>query len=100
MYTALVKIILLKDPTIQKALNHARGCNFGIVGIGVTSGESTLIKSGYLKKKDIGQLARQGAIGDILAHYYDKDGNEVDAPRDNRRVSADRIYNKFKKLIS
>jgi DNA-binding transcriptional regulator LsrR (DeoR family) len=81
--------ILQKDPTIRKTLSHAKECNFGVVGIGVVTKDSTLINSGYLKKKDIEQLAKQGAVGDILAHYYDKDGNEVDAPWDNRRISVD-----------
>ena len=80
---------LQKDPTIKRTLSHAKECSFGIVGIGVVTGGSTLINSGYLKKKDIEQLAKKGAVGDILAHYYDKDGNEVEAPWDDRRISAD-----------
>ena len=49
-----------------------------IVGIGGINDTATVISSGILSKNDFLLLGLQGAVGDLLSQFIDKDGNKVD----------------------
>lgn len=59
-----------------------------VVGIGSMGGNATIIKSGILTKNDFLYLKMKGAVGDILCHFIDKDGNPVEAHIEERLITA------------
>ncbi|MEG0853646.1 MAG: sugar-binding domain-containing protein, partial [Angelakisella sp.] len=59
-----------------------------VVGIGSMSENATIIKSGILSKNDLLYMQMQGAVGDVLSHFIDKDGNAVNADIEERLISA------------
>lgn len=59
-----------------------------VVGIGSMSENATIIKTGILTKNDLLYLQMQGAVGDVLSHFMDKDGNPVNADIEDRLMSA------------
>lgn len=59
-----------------------------VVGIGSMSENSTIIKSGILSKNDLLYMQMLGAVGDVLSHFIDKDGNPVNADIEDRLISA------------
>lgn len=60
-----------------------------VVGIGAMDDDATIITSGILSKNDFTYLKMQGAVGDLLSHFIDKDGNPVGSPVDERFMSTD-----------
>lgn len=58
------------------------------VGIGSISGCATILKSGILTKNDFLYLKMKGAVGDILCHFIDKDGNPVEANIEERLITT------------
>lgn len=59
-----------------------------VVGIGSIKENATIIKSGILNKNDLLYLKMKGAVGDILCHFIDKDGNLVESNIEDRLIST------------
>ena len=58
-----------------------------IVSVGDLRPHSVFRQYGLLTSEELASLERAGAIGDVLCHFVDADGNIVDHPV-NRRVLA------------
>jgi DNA-binding transcriptional regulator LsrR (DeoR family) len=56
-----------------------------VLGIGVATDKSTYVQSGFLTPREMSRLARAGAVGDILGHFFDEQGAFLNDPI-NRRV--------------
>ena len=59
-----------------------------VVGIGGMSEEATIFKSGILSKNDLLYLKMQGAVGDLLSHFLDENGNLLNHDVEDRLISA------------
>ena len=49
---------------------------------------ATIIKSGILSKNDFLYLSMKGAVGDVLSHFINKDGELVESPVEDRLIST------------
>lgn len=79
---------ILKDRGLQETIALFSKCTVAIIGVGDISNGSTLIKSGYLTKTDMAALTKSGVAGDILVHFFDQTGLEVETSWDKLRISA------------
>ena len=79
---------ILKDRGLQETIALFSKCTLAIIGVGDISNRSTLIKSGYLSKSDMTNLTKCGVVGDILVHFFDDTGLEVETSWDKLRISA------------
>lgn len=76
------------EASIQEVSSMIRLASMTIVGIGSMSEEATIIKSSILTQNDFILLRMQGAVGDLLSHFIDKDGNLIDTEIDSRLIST------------
>ena len=67
--------MLGKEPYVRNVLSMALTARVAVVGIGATSRSATLVRDGYCTTAEIDLFVRQGAVGDILGYFYDRDGN-------------------------
>ncbi|WP_167051981.1 sugar-binding transcriptional regulator [Salinibacterium sp. ZJ77] len=74
------------DRTVAEVLARAAGANAYLFSAGVGDEKSALVESGYLQPDDVSELARKGAIGDVVGRYIDANGNIVDPALDERTV--------------
>lgn len=74
------------DRTVAAVLERARSANAYLFSAGVGDEKSALVESGYLRAEDVVELARKGAIGDVVGRYIDANGNIVDPGLDERTV--------------
>ncbi len=74
------------DRTIAGVLARAATADAFLFTAGVCDRDSAHVDNGYLTPKDVEQLARRGAVGDVLGRYIDADGNIVDPELDSRTV--------------
>lgn len=79
--------ILLNESSIQSVLNMTELSSLSVVGIGAVSNEATIFKYGIANKEDLALLKMQGAVGDILSQFFDKDGNILETNLHNRLIS-------------
>lgn len=66
---------------------RARSLDMAIVSVGDLTPHSVFREYGLLSSDELASLERAGAIGDLLCHFVDAEGNIVDHPV-NRRVLA------------
>lgn len=59
-----------------------------VVGIGGMSEDATIFKSGILSKNDLLYLKMQGAVGDMLSHFLDENGNLLNHDVEDRLISS------------
>lgn len=83
-----VRNALLQDIRIHKTLEHAKLADIAFVGIGYTEDieNYSLLRTGYINEKDLRKMIAEGAVGDICARHFDKDGNYLDTDFDRRTI--------------
>ena len=59
-----------------------------VVGIGGMQDDATILRSNILTKNDFLYWEMQGAVGDVLSHFLDKDGNPVETDIEDRLIST------------
>lgn len=74
------------DRTVAGVLAQAASADAFLFTAGVCDRDSAHVVNGYLSPEDVEQLARRGAVGDVLGRYVDADGNIVDPELDARTV--------------
>lgn len=79
---------LRKEVSVQRIQQMSWEASMTVVGIGSMSDDATIIKNGILTHEDFLLLTLQGAVGDVLSHFIDKDGNPIESTLDNRLLST------------
>lgn len=79
---------MLQEPSVMEIRRMVKLSSFSIVGIGAMNHDATIISNGILTKNDFAYLTMQGAVGDVLTHFIDKDGNPVLTNIEDRLVST------------
>ena len=82
-----VRDALLEDAGIASANGWADKCTIAFVGVGTADNSSTLVQCACLKAEEVEGMSKLGAVGDILAHYYDVDGKPLPMPWCDRLIS-------------
>jgi len=78
---------LLQDPQIIATLGMAAQCDVGLVGIGGTGDDMLLFQLGHCDDATIRDLRARGAVGDILGHFFDLNGQPVACEVDHRIIA-------------
>ena len=66
-----------QEPSVKQIRHMATLAQMSIVGIGGVDSNATLLTNGTLNHSDVLLLSMQGAVGDMLCHFIDKDGNVI-----------------------
>lgn len=77
-----------QESSIKEVSDMIKLASMTIVGIGAMDDDATIVKSSILSHNDFLLLNMKGAVGDIICHFIDKDGNLVDTEVDSRLVSV------------
>ena len=88
MSSAQMADAIKKENSVQEVTNMIRLASMTIIGIGGMDDSATIVKSSILNPSDFRLLAMKGAVGDVICHFIDKDGNLVDTEVDSRLVSV------------
>lgn len=77
-----------QEPSVMEVFRMVRLASITLVGIGGMGDDATILGNGILSKNDFLYLSMKGAVGDILSHFIDKDGNPVQTDVDKRLIST------------
>jgi deoxyribonucleoside regulator len=77
------------DRTVAGILEEAAAAQAFLFTAGPCDASSAHVENGYLTASDVEELARRGAVGDVLGRYIDAEGNIVDPQLDARTVGVD-----------
>ena len=76
------------EDSIQEIARMTKLARMTIIGIGAMNNDATVIKSSILNQNDFLLLSMKGAVGDILCHFIDKEGNLIDTEINSRLIST------------
>ena len=76
------------ESSISEIFQMAELASFTLVGIGSMHDSATVIKSGVLSRNDMFYLRMHNAVGDILCHFFDRDGHLLQTPIEDRLIST------------
>ncbi|MFO7663359.1 MAG: sugar-binding transcriptional regulator [Chloroflexota bacterium] len=81
---------LLSLRAIRESLQLALKAQYAIVGIGsVDANRSSLLRTGYLTRRELNAIKASGAVGDICGTHFDAKGNVLDIDINHRVVGID-----------
>ena len=91
---------IMAEPSVQEILMMHKLASTTVVGIGGMNDDATVVKDGTISKNDFRLLSMQNAVGDVLCHFYDKNGNPVSTELDSRLISTPlESLKSFKRVI-
>jgi len=78
----------LSDESVKQIMNMSKLASMTIVGIGAVSESATIFKDNKISTTELTLLRMNGAVGDILSQFYDKNGNIVECDLHDRLVTT------------
>lgn len=81
------KLVLLGDPYVRETMNLFSKITLAIVGIGAVEPSSMLARSGNVfSSRELAEVTEAGGVGDMSLRFFDKDGQPVRTPLDERVI--------------
>ncbi len=77
-----------REPAVREIAEMIPLAAMTIVGIGGMDENATIVRNGIFTPKDLLYLSMQGAVGDVLCHFLDVNGNQIESPLDDRLVTT------------
>lgn len=87
--TPAVRDAFISHDGVRDVLEHARGANVAVIGVGNARDDSAVVRMGCFSVGEMRRLRERGAVGDILGSFFDTNGNVVDGIGD-RVVAIER----------
>ena len=76
------------EESVNEIFRMAPLAQLTVIGIGGMHAKSTIFTTGTLSKNDMLFLKMQGAVGDVLSHFLDADGNLIQSDIEKRLIST------------
>jgi DNA-binding transcriptional regulator LsrR (DeoR family) len=86
---ARLRTALWAEPGLSELRRRARRVDLALVSVGDVSEQATLFAEGLLPRAALATLSAAGAVGDVLCHFLDAQGREVDHPLRQRIVAVE-----------
>lgn len=85
-----IKKAIIVEKNVKETLQKVKKADVAIVGIGSTNPTvSSLVRAGYLNKKELNEIRKLGAVGDICARHFDINGNLCQIDLNERVIGID-----------
>ncbi|MDO5299173.1 MAG: sugar-binding transcriptional regulator [Clostridia bacterium] len=76
------------ESSVSEIIRMADLSSFTLVGIGAMDESATIVKSGMLSHNDLFYLRMNHAVGDVLCHFLDREGQLLATPLEDRLIST------------
>lgn len=79
---------IMAEPSLTEVSRMTSLAHMTIIGIGGMNEDATILKSSHLTRNDYLLLKMQGAVGDLITHFINSDGELVNPDFDSRLIST------------
>jgi lsr operon transcriptional repressor len=79
--------IILSEPILNEVFQKAQNCDILFQSCGGVDPGALLYENNTLQAETLTYLAQNGAVGDILGHFVDIEGNPVKVPYDELLIA-------------
>ena len=77
-----------EENSVSEIIRMTDLSSFTLIGIGSIGDNATVFRSGVLSQSDLFYLKMHNAVGDVLCHFLDKDGQVIHTPIEERLIST------------
>ncbi|WP_421693333.1 sugar-binding transcriptional regulator [Aestuariivirga sp.] len=85
--TESTRDVLAAQPMLREIFEKGAKVDLAFLSVGELTASCTMTRVGLVSRAEVDDLIRAGAVGDICAHWIDREGRIVDHPL-NKRVVA------------
>ena len=85
--TQSTRDLLMAQPMLKEIFERGEKVDLAFLSVGELTPTCTMTRVGLVSRADVDDLLKAGAVGDISAHWIDREGRVVDHPL-NQRVVA------------
>lgn len=82
---------LIAHPGLAEVFTRARTLDMAVVSVGDLTPHSVFSEYGLLSRDEIASLEAAGAVGDLLCHFIDAEGNVIDHPVNDRVLAVNPV---------
>lgn len=79
---------LRSEPEVDRNFSLLPLSSMSVVGVGSMDERATIVENGILSKSDFTLLKLRGAVGDVLSHFIDAEGDPVSDDMERRLIST------------
>lgn len=79
---------LIAHPGLAEVFVRTQSLDMAVVSVGDLTPHSVFSEYGLLTREEIASLEAAGAVGDLLCHFIDADGNVIDHPVNERVIAV------------
>jgi DNA-binding transcriptional regulator LsrR (DeoR family) len=90
---------MMEEKLVKDIMAMTELSDYTVVGIGAPDKTATIMKTDQISESDLVLLKMNGAIGDILSQFYDKDGNKIESNLHDRLITVQLEKLKEKKNV-
>ncbi|TDH39071.1 sugar-binding transcriptional regulator [Pseudohoeflea suaedae] len=80
--------VLLSQRGVAEVFELAEKAPLKFVGLGTVEAETQLVHSGMIEASEIEEIARAGGVGEMLGHFFDRDGNVLETELTSRTLAV------------
>lgn len=80
--------VLLAQRGVRDVFEMSVRSGLKIVGIGTVDAAAQLVASGMIEPAEIAEIAAAGGVGEILGHFFDRDGRLIETTLSARTIAA------------
>lgn len=80
--------VLLNQRGVAEVMRMAVSSNLKLVGIGTADPSAQLVSSGMIESEQIQQIKSQGAVGELLGHFFNEQGESLETSLTARTLSV------------
>ncbi len=81
------RAVFMGQRSIQDVLHWAKRASVAVISVGSFSRDNPIADFGFIRAHEWDELEEAGAVGDVLGHFIDVDGNLVDHSVNRRACS-------------
>ncbi|CAN5432480.1 sugar-binding transcriptional regulator [soil metagenome] len=94
------RAVLLGQKGVNAVFDLARNADLLIAGIGTAEREASLVATGMIEKGEMEEIRRNGGVGELLGHFFDKSGRAVETTLSNRALALGRDDLRNRKIVA
>lgn len=80
--------VLLNQRGVEQVMRMASSSSLKFVGIGTADPSAQVVSSGMIESHQIKQVKAQGAVGELLGHFFNKQGESLETSLSARTLSV------------
>ncbi len=92
--------VLLGQRGVGAVIDLARAADLMFVGIGTAEREASLVATGMIEPSEIDDVKRDGGVGEVLGHFFDRHGRPVETALSERMLGLGREALEARRIVA